>query len=146
MRVVVVGSAGRMGSAVCEAVAADGDLDLVAAVDPTRSGEKDPTGSLVVLDSLEHVDPADVDVAVDFTVAEAARLNIQWCANNGVHAVVGTSGLGESDVASFRSAFTSSNCLIAPNFAIGAVLLMRFAEMAAPFFPTAEVIELHHDN
>jgi 4-hydroxy-tetrahydrodipicolinate reductase len=146
MRVVVVGSAGRMGSAVCEAVAADNDLNLVAAVDPTCSGEKDPTDSLVVLDSLEHVDPADVDVAVDFTVAEAARLNIQWCANNGVHAVVGTSGLGESDTASFRSAFTSSNCLIAPNFAIGAVLLMRFAEMAAPFFPTAEVIELHHDN
>ena len=146
MRVVVVGSAGRMGSAVCEAVVADEYLDLVAAVDPSCPGEMDPTDTVVVSDSLEDIDPAGVDVAVDFTVAEAARRNIHWCADNGVHAVVGTSGLVESDIASFRTVFTSSNCLIAPNFAIGAVLLMRFAEMAAPFFPTAEVIELHHDN
>ena len=146
MRVAVIGAAGRMGSAVCEAVVVDEHLDLVAAVDPLCSGEKDPTDTVVVSESLQHLDPADVDVAVDFTVAEAARLNIHWCANNGVHAVVGTSGLVDGDIASFRSAFTSSNCLVAPNFAIGAVLLMRFAEMAAPFFPTAEVIELHHDN
>ncbi len=146
MRVAVVGSAGRMGSAVCEAVAADDLLDLVGAVDPSSSGDMDSTGTVVVSDSIEDVDPTEVDVAVDFTVAEAARQNVQWCADHGIHAVVGTSGLLESDLVSFRAAFTSSNCLIAPNFAIGAVLLMRFAEMAAPFFPTAEIIELHHDN
>ena len=83
---------------------------------------------------------------VDFTIAEAARSNIAWCAANQVHAVVGTSGLNEHDLAIFEQTFTSSNCLVAPNFAIGAVLLMRFAEMAAPFFPTAEIIELHHDG
>lgn len=83
---------------------------------------------------------------VDFTVADAARENISWCADNGVHAVIGTSGLTEEDFSLYRETFTSSNCLVAPNFAIGAVLLMRFAEMAAPFFPTAEIIELHHDK
>ena len=63
-----------------------------------------------------------------------------------MHAVVGTSGLDEADVGSLRAAFTSSNCLIAPNFAIGAVLMMRFAELAAPWFDTAEIVEVHHDG
>ena len=146
MRVAVIGSAGRMGSAVCEAVADDQELNLVAAIDPSSANQMDSTGSVTVVDSLNDVNSSDIDVLVDFTVAEAARVNIGWCAENGVHAVVGTSGLGEEDFSRFRTAFTSSNCLIAPNFAIGAVLLMRFAEMAAPFFPTAEIIELHHDK
>lgn len=146
MRVVVVGSAGRMGSAVCEAVAADQELELVAAVDPASGELQDPTGTVTVSNSLDELDSSTVDVMVDFTIAEAARSNIAWCANNQVHAVVGTSGLNDSDLATFREIFTTSNCLIAPNFAIGAVLLMRFAEMAAPFFPTAEIIELHHDG
>ena len=69
-----------------------------------------------------------------------------FLAANGIHAVVGTSGLDEADFDAFRAAFTTSNCLVAANFAIGAVLMMRFAELAAPFFETAEVIELHHDG
>ena len=146
MRVAVLGSAGRMGSAVCEAVVNDQELDLVAAIDPSSPGKKDSTGSTTMVASLNDVSPSDIDVIVDFTVADAARANVEWCAANGVHAVVGTSGLWEQDFSHFRTVFTSSNCLIAPNFAIGAVLLMRFAEMAAPFFPTAEIIELHHDK
>ncbi len=146
MRVAVLGSAGRMGSAVCEAVVDDQELDLVAAIDPSSPGQKDSTGSITVVASLNDVSPSDIDVIVDFTVADAARANVEWCATNGVHAVVGTSGLWLQDFSHFRTLFTSSNCLVAPNFAIGAVLLMRFAEMAAPFFPTAEIIELHHDK
>jgi len=146
MRVAVTGSAGRMGSAVCEAVVADQELDLVAAIDPSAQGQTDSTGSVGMVNSLEDVSSTDIDVLVDFTVADAARENISWCAENGVHAVIGTSGLTEEDFSLYRKTFTSSNCLVAPNFAIGAVLLMRFAEMAAPFFPTAEIIELHHDK
>ena len=83
---------------------------------------------------------------VDFTVAEATRQNLPRVAAAGIHAVVGTTGFTDDDMASFEAAFTSSNLLIAANFAISAVLMMRFAELAAPFFDTGEVIELHHDN
>ncbi len=76
----------------------------------------------------------------------AARRNIEFCAENGIHAVVGTSGFTEADFELIRAMFTRSNCLIAPNFAIGAVLMMRFAEIAAPFFETAEIIEFHHNQ
>ena len=88
---------------------------------------------------------AGAEVVIDFTVAAAARATVPFLAANGIHAVVGTSGLDDADLDSFRAAFTTSNCLVAANFAIGAVLMMRFAELAAPFFETAEVIELHHD-
>ena len=84
------------------------------------------------------------DVMVDFTHLDAARENLAWCAANGVHAVVGTTGFTESDLDRARAALTSSNCVIAPNFAIGAILMMRFAELSAPYFETAEIIELHH--
>jgi 4-hydroxy-tetrahydrodipicolinate reductase len=83
---------------------------------------------------------------VDFTEASAARENMRWCAEHGVHAVVGTSGLGDADVTWAREAFTGSNCVIVPNFAIGAVLLVKLAELAAPWFDSVEVIELHHDQ
>ena len=90
--------------------------------------------------------PPAREVVVDFTIAPAARLTVPWLGEHGIHAVVGTSGFDEHDLDGFRGAFTTSNCLVAANFAIGAVLMMRFAELAAPFFETAEVIELHHDN
>jgi 4-hydroxy-tetrahydrodipicolinate reductase len=86
-----------------------------------------------------------VDVVVDFTEASAARTNLEWAAEHGVHAVVGTSGFTEADHDGFRQLFVKSNCVIAPNFAIGAVLMIRFAELAARYFDTAEIIELHHD-
>ena len=135
-----------MGATVCEAVAGDPDLELVAGVDPGAAGQRDAADSIDIEASTDTLDASRIDVAIDFTVAAAARENIAWCAANGVHAIVGTSGLDPDDFERWRAEFTASNCLIAPNFAIGAVLMMRFAEIAAPFFPTAEVIELHHDN
>jgi 4-hydroxy-tetrahydrodipicolinate reductase len=95
----------------------------------------------------EALAQADAEVAVDFTVASAARENLRWCAAHGVHAVVGTTGLSEADMEELRTLFVDGvNCFVAPNFAIGAVLMMRFAEMAAPWFDSAEVVELHHDK
>ncbi|MFM8417652.1 MAG: 4-hydroxy-tetrahydrodipicolinate reductase, partial [Actinomycetota bacterium] len=89
---------------------------------------------------------AKAEVVVDFTVASASRVTLPWLALHGVHAVVGTTGFTDADLRAFKQEFTRSNCLIAPNFAIGAVLMMRFAELAAPFFDTAEIIEIHHDG
>jgi 4-hydroxy-tetrahydrodipicolinate reductase len=90
---------------------------------------------------------AEVDVVVDFTAADAARSTLPWCAAQGIHAVVGTTGLGADDLAELRRAFdgTRANAVVAPNFAIGAVLLMRFCELAAPYMDGVEVIEMHHD-
>ena len=98
--------------------------------------------------SADALADAEAEVAVDFTVVDAARDNVNWCADHGVHAVVGTTGFSAADLDGFRERFAASNAnaVIAPNFAIGAVLMMRLAELAAPFFDTAEVIELHHDN
>jgi 4-hydroxy-tetrahydrodipicolinate reductase len=150
-RVGVFGAGGRMGSTVCRAVAADPDLDLVGAIDPYHAGLdlRHATG----VDSDVHIDPdpsalldADVEVVVDFTTLDASRANLAWAAEHGVHAVVGTTGFTDRDYDRIRSSFTRSNCVIAPNFAIGAVLMMRFAELAAPWFESAEIIELHHDQ
>ena len=141
-----------MGQEVCRTIAAEADLDLVAAVDPGHAGSDldalaDLSGSgLTVAESVDALADAGVEVVVDFTHLDAARSNLDVYAANGIHAVVGTSGFTEDDHAGIAAAFTSSNCLIAPNFAIGAVLMMRFAELAAPLFDTAEIIELHHDG
>lgn len=121
-----------MGQEVCRAVEADSDLELVAAID--------------VDDDLAALVDAGCEVVVDFTVIDSARETLPFLAANGIHAVVGTSGFDEADHDSLRAAFTSSNCLLAPNFAIGAVLMTRFAEIAAPFFETAEIVEYHHDT
>jgi 4-hydroxy-tetrahydrodipicolinate reductase len=145
VRVGVVGAGGRMGRTVCEAVIGDPELHLVAAVDPHGAGT-DAGAGVTVRAELPALVDAGVEVVVDFSVADAARSNLPWVGEHGLHAVVGTTGLHEADLAAIREAFTASNCLVAANFAIGAVLTMRFAELAAPFFETAEVIELHHDN
>lgn len=144
MRVGVIGAAGRMGATVCDAVAGDPQLELVAAVDPVNPGAM--VHGITIASELRALADAKVDVAVDFTVAAAARITLPWLAMHGIHAVVGTTGFTENDLATFRQAFSASNCLIAPNFAVGAVLMMRFAEIAAPFFDTAEIIEIHHDG
>jgi 4-hydroxy-tetrahydrodipicolinate reductase len=141
-----------MGSTVCRAIVADPELQLVAAVDPLHAGIdlRGVTGAdlrgLQVSPDLESLTRAEAQVAVDFTHIDAARANLAWCAANGVHAVVGTSGFTPADYEELATRFTRSNCFIAPNFAIGAVLMMRFAELAAPYFETAEIIELHHDQ
>jgi 4-hydroxy-tetrahydrodipicolinate reductase len=144
IKVGVFGAAGRMGSVVCAAIAADPDLELVAAVDPSAPGAL--FGNVPVSGDPKAMADSGAEVAVDFTVAPAARTNLDWCARHGVHAVVGTTGFSDADLDAFRSDFTRSNCVIASNFSISAVLMMRFAEVAAPFFESAEIIELHHND
>lgn len=146
IRVGVNGAGGRMGAAVCEAVLADGELLLAAAVDVGAAGTS--IGEIAVADELRAFAEAECDVVVDFTVADAARATLPWLAMHGIHAVVGTTGLSDDDVAAATSAFGTgpAHCLLAPNFAISAVLMMRFSELAAPFFDTAEIIEYHHDR
>jgi 4-hydroxy-tetrahydrodipicolinate reductase len=152
VRVGVLGAGGRVGSTVCRAVAADPELELVGAIDPHHSGLDLRHATGVDVPDL-HIDPdpaalltAGAEVVVDFTVLDAARKNLSWAAEHGVHAVVGTTGFTADDHERLRREFTKSNCIIAPNFSIGAVLMMRFAELAAPWFDSAEVIELHHNE
>lgn len=141
-----------MGVAVCNAICSEPGLTLAAAVDPFYGGIHiaEVTGvsgcSFEVSPHRESLLEANIDVAVDFTHLDPCRENLNFCAANGIHAVVGTSGFTEADHDEIRSMFSNSNCLIAPNFAIGAVLMIRFAEMAAPYFDTAEILEFHHDN
>ncbi|MFM8531603.1 MAG: 4-hydroxy-tetrahydrodipicolinate reductase, partial [Ilumatobacteraceae bacterium] len=129
IRVGVVGAGGKMGTAVCAAVAADPALDLVAGIDPFAAGQE--RSGITLSSTLDALAEASAEVVIDFTVAAAARETLPWVAAHGMHAVVGTTGFADSDVDAFRASFSSTNCLIAANFAIGAVLMMRFAEMAA---------------
>jgi 4-hydroxy-tetrahydrodipicolinate reductase len=150
-----------MGAATCDAVAAASDLVLVAAVDPTQAGQiisgdsaapargEGSSGGLVVSADVSGLEATGIDVAVDFTVASAARENLRWCGENGVHAVCGTTGLEDADIEELSELFGSgrpANAVIAPNFSIGAVLMMRCAELCAPHFESAEIVELHHDR
>ena len=144
IRVGVLGAAGRMGRMVAGAVTAAEGMVLAAAADPLASGSE--VSGVPLVAGVGDLLNAGVDVVVDFTVAEASRANLPVLAAAGVHVVVGTSGLSDEDLDNLRAAFTTSNCLVAPNFAIGAVLMMRFAEMAAPWFETAEIVEVHHDG
>jgi 4-hydroxy-tetrahydrodipicolinate reductase len=141
-----------MGATVCAAVHGDPELELVAAVDPHHAGID--LGQVGVHDTGVQMSArpqalidAGAEVAVDFTVVDAARENLRFCAEHGVHAVVGTTGFSDAELVDFGRLFDrgASNAVIAPNFAIGAVLMMRFAEIAASYFDTAEIIELHHD-
>ncbi len=153
IRVGVFGAGGRMGSTVCRVVRDHPELELVAAVDPHHAGID--LGQLGIRDTGVHVVPkatamvdADVEVAVDFTVLDAARENLGFCAEAGIHAVGGTTGFDADELTEIGARFddSSANAVIAPNFAIGAVLMMRFAELASPYFDTAEIIEMHHDD
>ncbi len=153
MRVGVLGAGGRMGREVCRAVAEDADMELVAAIDPNQVGidVRQATGldanGVQIGAGIEDLEFAKAQVAVDFTVAESAVANMRWCAAHGVHAVVGTTGISPGELAELEALFAASeaNCVIAANFAIGAVLMMRLAELAAPFMDGAEIVELHHD-
>ena len=129
IRVAVAGAAGRMGEAVCRAVDAAGDLELVARVDPALNT------------SLSEALPG-ADVVVDFTRPDTALENVRECLRAGVHAVVGTSGWDVDAIRGERGA----NVFFAPNFAIGAVLMMRFAAEASRLMARAEIVELHHDR
>lgn len=134
IRAGVIGAYGRMGTATCAAIEAEDDLELAA-----RLGREDP------LDGLrEH----SASVAVDFTHPKAVLGNILWCLGNGIHAVVGTTGLGDADLRAVKreAEATGVNAIVAPNFALGAVLMMALAARAAPLFDTAEIVERHHEK
>ncbi|WP_052666621.1 4-hydroxy-tetrahydrodipicolinate reductase [Nitriliruptor alkaliphilus] len=152
IKVGVVGAAGRMGSEVCRAVHGADDLELVAAIDPSRAGDplRDVAGvdtDLVVAEQLDALLEAGAEVAVEFTGPRTVGDNLRWLLEHGVHAVVGATGLADEDLAACKelSASGEANLLIAPNFAIGAVLLMQFAQEAAKHLPHVEIIERHHD-
>jgi 4-hydroxy-tetrahydrodipicolinate reductase len=148
IRVGVVGATGKMGREVCVVVSSAPDLDLVAAVSRSAAGETaaDALGiegsDLVLTDALASLTDASADVLVDFTSAAYAPEHVAWGIEHRMHVVVGTTGF-EIDQA-WRDA--PVGIVVAPNFAIGAVLMMRFAEQAARHFDAAEVIELHHDQ
>ena len=130
VRVAVIGAAGRMGSVTCEAVRADPDCELVAEVE---SG-----------DGLELVLDAGADVAVEFTTPASVKANTAWLLERGVHVVVGATGLTADDLAELEAKTGPAHCVVAPNFAIGAVLMMQFAAQAARHLPHCEITELHH--
>jgi 4-hydroxy-tetrahydrodipicolinate reductase len=140
----VLGATGRMGREVCRAVDAADDLTLVAAVDPHHAGAE--LGNLIVVGSPDAFE--GVDVAVDFTTPGSVIENARWCLGRGMHMVIGTTGIGADGLEEIRrlTGSANANAIVAPNFAIGAALMMRFAEQAARYFDAAEVIELHHDR
>jgi 4-hydroxy-tetrahydrodipicolinate reductase len=144
-KVGVVGAGGRMGQEVCRAVAAAPDLELVAAVDPNHVGAV--AEGIPIVGDITALTDSGAEVVVDFSVADAVRANLPGYAAQGLHAVVGTTGLSESELAEATALFdaSSANAIVASNFTISAVLLMKLCELAAPFMDGVEVIELHHD-
>ncbi|HEY6427156.1 MAG TPA: 4-hydroxy-tetrahydrodipicolinate reductase [Acidimicrobiales bacterium] len=144
-KVGVVGAGGRMGQEVCRAVIDQPDMELVAAIDPAQVGA-DACG-IAIVGEVNALGDLGAEVVVDFTVAAAARHNLPHYAHQGIHAVVGTTGLSDDDMAQARALFEggTANAIVAANFAIGAVLLMHFSRLAAPLMDSVEVIELHHD-
>ena len=135
LRVAVIGAAGRMGAEACRAVEAAPDLELVA--------------ELGRGDALDLITEAGAQVAVDLTVPSVTAENVRWLVEHGIHAVVGTTGWTEEGLDALREQLAGADgvgVLIAPNFAIGAVLAMRFAETAARYYESAEIIEMHHPN
>ena len=135
MRVGVLGARGRVGSEVCTALEAAADTDLVAALDAE--------------DDIEDLVRAGAEAVVDFTHPDAVMDNLRFCIDHGIHAVVGTTGFDDVRLDRLRGWLQdspSTGVLIAPNFSIGAILMMRFAARAAPFFDSVEVVELHHPD
>ena len=135
IRVGVVGARGRMGAAVVDAVGAAGGLELVAAID--------------LGDSLDELAAARCQVIVDFTTPDAVMANLEFAIGHGIHCVVGTTGFDEERLAHVRRLCADNpdvGVLIAPNFSIGAVLMMHLSALAAPYFESVEIIELHHPD
>ncbi|MFD1861226.1 4-hydroxy-tetrahydrodipicolinate reductase [Aeromicrobium camelliae] len=134
-RVAVLGARGRMGSTSVGAIEAADGLEVVAQIDAD--------------DSLDLIAENGAEVALVFTTPDVALDHVRWCVEHGVHVVVGTSGFDDAKVAQVREFLADApgvGVLIVPNFSIGAVLMMRFAAVAAPFFESVEVIEMHHPD
>jgi 4-hydroxy-tetrahydrodipicolinate reductase len=135
MRVGVLGARGRVGSEVCRGVSEQDDLDLVAQVDAG--------------DSLDLLVEGGAQAVVDFTHPDVVMDNLEFCIGHGIHAVVGTTGFDDARLETLRGWLAESpatGVLVAPNFSIGALLMMRFATAAAPWFESVEVVELHHPD
>ncbi|GGV10023.1 4-hydroxy-tetrahydrodipicolinate reductase [Streptomyces litmocidini] len=135
LRVAVLGAKGRIGSEAVKAVEAAGDMELVAALGRG--------------DGLEALTEAGAQVVIELTTPDSVMENLDFCVRHGIHAVVGTTGWTEDRLAQLNSWLAASpetGVLIAPNFSIGAVLTMKFAQIAAPYFESVEVVELHHPN
>ena len=132
MKVGVLGALGKVGREVCRAVEETDGFELVAQVDAD--------------DSLETLVSSGAEAVVDFTHPDVVMDNLRFCIEHGIHAVVGTTGFDESRLEELRSLLGDSDTgvLIAPNFSIGAILMMRFAAEAAPFYESVEIVELHH--
>jgi 4-hydroxy-tetrahydrodipicolinate reductase len=133
IRVGVLGARGRMGQEVCKAVVAAADMDLVAAVDAG--------------DWLFSVSDGGAQVLVDFTHPDVVMDNVRFAVDQGIHAVVGTTGFTDERLDTIRGWLPDApqlGVLVAPNFAIGAVLAMKFAQLAAPYYESVEIVELHH--
>lgn len=155
IKVIVNGACGKMGKEVIKTVFNQEDMSLVGAVDTscvssdigdiTGIGQK---GLLVTNDLAFAIKKTGADVVVDFTVPKVVMSSIKIAAENGAHSVVGTTGISEEDLNTIKTLCekTKTNTLVAPNFAIGAVLMMKFSSEAAKFMPKAEIIELHHDQ
>jgi 4-hydroxy-tetrahydrodipicolinate reductase len=145
IRVAVLGALGNMGRQVVKAVTADPELELAALVDPVTTSELEGC-DLEVMGDVDCLQGRGVDVAVDFTEPAAAFPNIIWLLDNGIHAVVGTTGLAAGQLSRIEVSADEgvANAIIAANFAVGAVLMMKFAEQAAGVFDQCEIIELHH--
>ncbi len=156
IRVGVIGASGKMGRQVCAAVAGDPELGLVAAVDRDHSGENigvligHPELKIMISEEIDMLADAECEVAVDFTHPRAVMDDIRWCVRHAIHAVVGTTGLTQPELDKIRNLIeeegSESNVFIAPNFAIGAVLMTHFAAAASKYLPNVEIVELHHDG
>lgn len=132
-RVGVLGARGKVGAEICRAVEDSDDLELVARIDAD--------------DDLQELLDADAEAIVDFTHPDVVMDNLRFCVEHGIHAIVGTTGFDEERLATLRGWLEDApetGVLIAPNFSIGAILMMRFAQIAAPFYESVEVVELHH--
>ncbi|WP_422447918.1 4-hydroxy-tetrahydrodipicolinate reductase [Thermoanaerobacterium sp. DL9XJH110] len=155
IKVIVTGAAGRVGREISSAILEQEDMELVGAVDVAGTGQdlgelvgKKQTGIIVEKDLEQVIKRTDAEVMVDFTNSQAALENARVAVFNGVRPVIGTTGLAPSDIEKLR-AWCEQNrtgAFLAPNFAIGAVLMMLMARMAARYFPDVEIIELHHDG
>jgi 4-hydroxy-tetrahydrodipicolinate reductase len=133
IKVGVLGAKGRMGSEACKAVIDAPDLDLVAAID--------------LGDSLDELVSKGAQVVVDFTHPDSVMKNLEFALKNGISVVVGTTGFDDAKLAQIKSwCGSQTGALIAPNFGLGAVLMMQFAAKAAKYFESAEIVELHHPN
>ncbi len=135
IRVAVLGAKGRMGAEACKAISETKDLELVAQID--------------IGDSLDLLVSSAAQVVVDFTHPDAVMKNLEFAINNGINVVVGTTGFDEAKLAQIKSWLANHSkvgALIAPNFGLGAVLMMQFAAKASKYFDSVEIIELHHPN